>query len=85
MDAALRMAGRVALNVVLYLLALLCMFPFLWMLSTALKPEEDALTNKFFYGYGCIGTISGRRGISSRSVSSWSTARSCHSVGSRSW
>jgi multiple sugar transport system permease protein len=51
MDAALRVAGRVALNVVLYALGLLCLFPFLWMLSTALKPEEDALTNKFFYGY----------------------------------
>lgn len=46
-----RMTGRVALNVALYALALVCMFPFLWMFSTALKPEQNALTNNFFYGY----------------------------------
>lgn len=46
-----RMAGRVALNVVLYALAFMCLFPFLWMLSTALKPETNALTNNFFVGY----------------------------------
>lgn len=51
MDAPLRMAGRITLNVVLYALALVCLFPFLWMLSTALKPEDNALTNNFFYGY----------------------------------
>lgn len=27
------------------------MFPFLWALSTALKPEDNALTNQFFFGF----------------------------------
>jgi multiple sugar transport system permease protein len=43
--------GHVALNVVVYALAALCAFPFLWMLSTALKPENNALTNNFFFGF----------------------------------
>jgi multiple sugar transport system permease protein len=43
--------GRGALNLVLYAGAFLCLFPFLWMLSTALKPENNALTNNFFFGY----------------------------------
>lgn len=47
----LRITGRVALNVLLYALAGVCLFPLLWMFSTALKPEENALTNNFFYGY----------------------------------
>ena len=46
-----RSAGRVALNLALYLGAFLCLFPFLWMLSTALKPETNALTDNFFVGY----------------------------------
>lgn len=47
----LRLTGQVALNVALYAAAALCLFPFLWMISTALKPEENALTNNFFVGY----------------------------------
>lgn len=46
-----RLAGRAALNLVLYAAAFACLFPFLWMLSTALKPENNALTNNFFFGY----------------------------------
>lgn len=46
-----RMTGRVLLNVVLYVGAAACLFPFLWMISTALKPEQAALTNQFFVGY----------------------------------
>lgn len=42
---------RGALNLVLYAGAFVCLFPFLWMLSTALKPENNALTNNFFFGY----------------------------------
>jgi multiple sugar transport system permease protein len=48
---ATKVTGRVVLNVVLYAGAAICMFPFLWMLSTALKPEQQALTNKFFVGF----------------------------------
>lgn len=48
---ASRMTGRVVLNVILYACAAACLFPFLWMISTALKPEQEALTNKFFVGY----------------------------------
>lgn len=48
---ASRLSGSVLLNVVLYALAFLCAFPFLWMLATALKPENNALTNQFFFGY----------------------------------
>ncbi len=47
----LRLTGQVALNVALYAAAALCLFPFLWMISTALKPEDNALTNNFFVGY----------------------------------
>jgi multiple sugar transport system permease protein len=46
-----RRAGAVVLNVVLYAVAFMCVFPFLWMLATALKPEDNALTNNFFFGY----------------------------------
>jgi multiple sugar transport system permease protein len=46
-----RLAGRVVLNLVVYVAAFLCLFPFLWMLSTALKPENNALSNNFFFGY----------------------------------
>lgn len=46
-----RLGGSVVLNVVLYALAFACAFPFLWMLATALKPENNALTNQFFFGY----------------------------------
>lgn len=38
-------------NLVVYAGAFVCLFPFLWMLSTALKPENNALTNQFFIGY----------------------------------
>src|SRR5579875_1417684 len=48
---ASRLGGSVVLNVVLYALAFACAFPFLWMLATALKPENNALTNQFFFGY----------------------------------
>jgi multiple sugar transport system permease protein len=44
-------AGTVLLNCGLYAGAFLCMFPFLWMLATSLKPEDNALTAKFFFGY----------------------------------
>ena len=47
-----RPVGRVVLNVVVYVAAFLCLFPFLWMLSTALKPENDAVSNNFFFGFG---------------------------------
>lgn len=46
-----RSIGRVVLNLVLYAGAFLALFPFLWMLSTALKPENNALTDNFFLGY----------------------------------
>jgi len=46
-----RSLGRGALNLILYAGAFVCLFPFLWMLSTALKPENNALTNNFFFGY----------------------------------
>lgn len=46
-----RKAKQVIVNVVVYGLAAVCAFPFLWTLSTALKPETNALTNKFFFGY----------------------------------
>jgi multiple sugar transport system permease protein len=41
----------VVLNVVVWAAAFTCLFPFLWMLSTALKPENNALTDNFFVGY----------------------------------
>jgi multiple sugar transport system permease protein len=47
-----RVIGRGVLNLVVYAAAFVCLFPFLWMLSTALKPENNALTNNFFFGYG---------------------------------
>ena len=47
----MRRVGAVALNVLLYVIAFMCMFPFLWMLATALKPEDNAITNNFFFGY----------------------------------
>jgi multiple sugar transport system permease protein len=43
--------GHVLLNVVLWVMAFACVFPFLWTLSTALKPENNALTGNFFFGY----------------------------------
>lgn len=46
-----RPIGRAVLNLALYAGAFLCLFPFLWMLATALKPENNALTNNFFFGY----------------------------------
>lgn len=46
-----RLIGRVVLNFVIYGAAFLCLFPFLWMLATALKPENNALTGNFFFGY----------------------------------
>jgi multiple sugar transport system permease protein len=46
-----RSIGRVVLNVVIYAAAFVCLFPFLWMLSTALKPANNALSNNFFFGY----------------------------------
>jgi multiple sugar transport system permease protein len=46
-----RPIGRAVLNLALYAGAFLCLFPFLWMLATALKPENNALTNDFFVGY----------------------------------
>lgn len=46
-----RKAKQVIVNVVVYGLAAVCAFPFLWTLSTALKPETNALTNNFFFGY----------------------------------
>lgn len=48
---ASKMAGHVALNLVVYALGGVCLFPFLWTLSTALKPETNALTSQFFVGY----------------------------------
>lgn len=46
-----RSVGRMLLNVAVYAAAFACLFPLLWMLSTALKPETSALTNNFFVGY----------------------------------
>jgi multiple sugar transport system permease protein len=46
-----RPIGRGVLNLFVYLAAFLCLFPFLWMLATALKPETNALTDNFFVGY----------------------------------
>jgi multiple sugar transport system permease protein len=46
-----RPIGRAVLNLALYAGAFACLFPFLWMLATALKPENNALTNNFFVGY----------------------------------
>ena len=46
-----RPIGRAALNLAVYAAAFVCLFPFLWMLSTALKPENNALSNNFFVGY----------------------------------
>lgn len=46
-----RMVLRVAANVGVYAFAFICAFPFLWMLSTALKPENNSITNSFFFGY----------------------------------
>jgi multiple sugar transport system permease protein len=46
-----RSVRRVVLNVVVWAAAFMCLFPFLWMLSTALKPENNALTDNFFVGY----------------------------------
>ena len=48
---ATRTVGAVVLNVLLYVIAFMCTFPFLWMLATALKPEDNAVTNNFFFGY----------------------------------
>lgn len=46
-----RSIGRLVLNLVLYAAAFLCLFPFLWMLSTALKPNNNPFSNSFFVGY----------------------------------
>ena len=46
-----RSVRRVVLNVVVWAAAFMCLFPFLWMLSTALKPQNNALTGNFFVGY----------------------------------
>jgi multiple sugar transport system permease protein len=46
-----RSVRRVVLNVVVWAASFMCLFPFLWMLSTALKPENNALTGNFFVGY----------------------------------
>jgi multiple sugar transport system permease protein len=46
-----RSIGRVVLNLVIYAAAFACLFPFLWMLATALKPANNALSNNFFFGY----------------------------------
>lgn len=40
-----------AVNLVVYALAFVCLFPLLFALSTALKPETNALTSNFFIGY----------------------------------
>ncbi len=48
---ATRTVGAVVLNILLYVIAFMCTFPFLWMLATALKPEDNAVTNNFFFGY----------------------------------
>lgn len=50
-QAGPRLLGRAMLNLAVYGAAFLCLFPFLWMLSTALKPERNALTSNFFVGY----------------------------------
>lgn len=42
---------QVGVNVLLYALGIACLFPFLWALSTALKPENDALSSQFFVGF----------------------------------
>lgn len=36
--------GRAAVHVLVYTLALLMLFPFLWMVSTSLKPEDEVFT-----------------------------------------
>lgn len=46
-----RMVLRVGANLGIYALAFVCAFPFLWMFSTALKPENNSITNNFFFGY----------------------------------
>jgi multiple sugar transport system permease protein len=46
-----RRVGAVVLNLLLYVIAFMCMFPFLWMLATALKPEDNAITDNLFFGY----------------------------------
>lgn len=46
-----RRLGHLGANLGIYFLAFLCTFPFLWMLSTALKPENNSLTNNFFVGF----------------------------------
>ena len=46
-----RSVGRLVLNLALYAAAFLCLFPFLWMLSTALKPNNNPFSNSFFIGY----------------------------------
>jgi multiple sugar transport system permease protein len=49
--AVTRTSLQVGANVIVYALALACLFPFLWALSTALKPENDALSSQFFLGF----------------------------------
>ena len=46
-----RSIRRVVLNLIIWAAAFVCLFPFLWMLSTALKPEANAITSNFFVGY----------------------------------
>lgn len=47
----LRKARVAATNLLVYVLAFACVFPLLFALSTALKPETNALTSNFFVGY----------------------------------
>jgi multiple sugar transport system permease protein len=46
-----RRLGRLLVNLLVYAAAFGCLFPLLWMLSTALKPQANALSNNFFFGY----------------------------------
>ncbi len=46
-----RSIRRVVLNLIIWAAAFVCLFPFLWMLATALKPESNAITSDFFFGY----------------------------------
>lgn len=41
---------QVGVNLLLYALGIACLFPLLWALSTAPKPENDALSSQFFVG-----------------------------------
>ena len=45
-----RSIRRLVLNLIVWAAAFVCLFPFLWMLSTALKPETNAITSNFFFG-----------------------------------